>query len=90
MILAGRLTGSVDGRPVVIDADESGLTVSFSVIRSAWAARRSVAAVLPVLAFAKRSGIALRLDVAGIVALDVLPVPGAIIRLLAPRLAALV
>jgi hypothetical protein len=51
-MVAGRLAGSVDGRPVVIDADESGFVVSFAMIRTAWAARRSVAALLPALAVA--------------------------------------
>jgi len=79
----------VDGRPVVIDADESGVVVSFAMIRTAWAARRSVAALLPLLAFAKRHGVPVRLKVAGLVSLEVLPVPSALIRIMAPRLASL-
>ncbi|MCE9630157.1 MAG: hypothetical protein K8S94_05475 [Planctomycetia bacterium] len=59
------------------------------MIRSAWAARRSVAALLPVLAVAKRHGVPVRLKVAGLVSLEVLPVPSTLIRIVAPRLASL-
>lgn len=90
LIVAGRLVGSVDGRPVVIDAEESGMVVSFAMLRSAWAARRSAAALLPVLAIAKRHGIPVRLKVAGLVSLEVLPVPSTLIRMLAPSLAAVI
>ena len=89
LILAGRLTGTVDGRPVVIDADESGFVVSFAMIRTAWAARRSVAALLPALAVAKSHGVPVRLNVAGLVSLEVLPVPSTLVRIIAPRLASL-
>lgn len=88
-MVAGRLAGSVDGRPVVIDADASGLVVSFAMFRTAWAARRSAAALVPVLAVAKRHGIPVRLKVAGFVSLEVLPVPSALIRMIVPRLASL-
>lgn len=89
LIVAGRLTGTLDGRPVVIDADESGFVVSFAMIRTAWAARRSVAALLPALAVAKSHGVPVRLNVAGLVSLGVLPVPSTLVRIIAPRLASL-
>lgn len=89
LIMAGRLAGSVDGRPVVIDADESGFTVSFAMLRTAWKAWRTVAALLPVLAVAKRLGVPVRLNVAGLVSLEVLPVPSTLLRILTPRLASL-
>ena len=89
LMVAGRLAGSVDGRPVVIDADESGFMVSFAMIRTAWAVRRSVAALLPALAVAKGHGVPVRLNVAGLVSLEVLPVPSVLVRIIAPRLASL-
>ena len=89
LIVAGRLAGSVDGRPVVIDADQSGFIVSFAMLRTAWRARRSVAALLPVLAVAKRLGVPVRLHVAGLVSLEVLPVPSTLLRIFTPCLASL-
>ena len=86
LILAGRLTGTLDGRPVVIDADGSGLTVSFAMLRTAWTARRSAASLLPVLGIAKRYGVPVRLKVAGLVSLEVLPVPSTLLRMFAPGL----
>jgi len=89
LIVAGRLAGSVDGRPVVIDADGMGFTVSFAMLRTAWRARRSVAALLPLLAVAKRLDVPVRLNVAGLASLEVLPVPSMLLRIVAPRLASL-
>ena len=89
LILAGRLTGTLDGRPVVIDADASGLTVSFAMLRTAWTARRSAASLLPVLGIVKRHGVPVRLKVAGLVSLEVLPVPSTLLRMIAPGLATL-
>jgi hypothetical protein len=89
LIVAGRLTGTLDGRPVVIDADESGFAVSFAMLRTAWTAWRSAPALLPVLAIAKRHGVPVRLNVAGLVSLEVLPVPSTLLRMIAPGLATL-
>jgi hypothetical protein len=86
-MLAGRLTGTLDGRPVVIDADDSGLAVSFAMLRTAWTAWRSAASLLPVLAIAKRHGVPVRLNIAGLVSLEVLPVPSTLLRVIAPGLA---
>lgn len=87
MILAGRLTGTLDGRPVVIDADERGVVVSFASVASAWAARRSAPTLVPVLAAARRCSVAMRLNVAGIVSLEVLPRPSRVVQMLVPCLA---
>ncbi len=86
LTLAGRLTGTLNGRPVVIEADDSGLLVSFSAFRSAWAARRTAASFLPVLRLLKQNGIALRLRLAGLVTLDLLPSPSGVVRFFAPGL----
>jgi hypothetical protein len=87
LILAGRLTGTLDGRPVVIDADERGVMVSFASVATAWAARRSATALVPVLAVAQRCTVPVRLNVAGLVSLEVLPRPSRVVRMLVPRLA---
>ena len=87
LIVAGRLTGTLDGRPVVIDADEGGVVVSFTTVAGAWAAKRSATALVPLLAVARRSAMPVRLNVAGLVALEVLPRPNRLVRFLVPRLA---
>ena len=89
LIVAGRLTGTVDGRPVVIDADDSGLVVTAVTLRTAWASSRSVGSLLPVLGILKRHGIPLRLSIAGLVTLEVLPRPSALARIFVPRLSCL-
>jgi hypothetical protein len=86
-MLAGRLTGTLDGRPVVIDADERGVVVSFASVATAWAARRSTRALVPVLAVARQGGVPVRLAVAGLVTLDVLPRPSRVVRMLVPGIA---
>lgn len=87
LILAGRLTGTLDGRPVVIEADERGVMVAFGSVATAWAARRSVTALVPVLAVAQRWTVPVRLTVGRLVSLNVLPRPSRVVRMLAPRLA---
>jgi len=89
LILAGRLTGTVDGRPVVIDADDSGLTLSVAGFGSAWRLRSFAASFLPALRVLQRGGVAVRFNVAGLVSLNVLPAPGPLVRLLVPGLAQL-
>ncbi len=86
LILAGRLTGVVDGRPVVISADESGLVVVASSFRTVWESRRSVGSLLPVLCTLKRHGVPLWLSIAGLVAVEVLPKPSLFARIFAPSL----
>jgi hypothetical protein len=79
----------VDGRPVVIDADDGGVVVSLTLFAAAWGVKRSATALLPVLGVARRCGVPLRLSVAGLISLEVLPRPHRVLRLLAPRLAEL-
>ena len=89
MIVAGRLTGTVGGCPVVIDADDSGVVVTATTVRTAWASRRSVGSLLPVLAMLKRHGVPLRLNIAGFVTVELLPRPSTLARIAAPRLSCL-
>ena len=87
LMVAGRLTGSVDGCPVVIDADESGIVLTVARFRTAWGLRRSVRTLLPVLGSLKRFGVPLRVRVAGILSLDVLPRVSPLARFIVPGLA---
>ena len=89
LILAGRLTGTLDGRPVVIEAGESGLLLSTPSVRSAWAARRTVGPLLPVLRTLKQFEVPLRLRVAGIVSVELLPNTSTLAKLFSPVLSQL-
>jgi hypothetical protein len=86
LILAGRLTGTFDGRPVVISADGGEVTVDMSTLRSAWTLRNYGSAALPLLQFLKASRIPLTLRLAGSVSVPVLPRAGWLVRLFAPAL----
>ncbi len=89
LILAGRLTGTLDGRPVVIEAGASGLLFSMSSFRTAWAARRTLEPLLPVLQTLKRFKVPFRLRVAGIVSVELLPNTSALAKLFSPVLSRL-
>lgn len=80
LILTGRLTGTLAGRPVVIEAGESGLLVSMSAFRTAWAARRTIGTLLPLLETLERFHVPLRLRIAGIVSLELLPRMSPLVR----------
>jgi hypothetical protein len=86
LILAGRLTGTFDGRPVVISADGGGVTVDLSTLRSAWTLRNYGSTALPLLQFLKAARIPLTLRLAGSVSVPVLPKAGWLVWLLAPSL----
>ena len=86
LILAGRLTGTLDGRPVVIEAGESGLLLSLSAFQAAWAARRTLGPVLPLLQVLKNFNVPLRLRIAGIVSVELLPNPSTLAKLFSPVL----
>jgi hypothetical protein len=47
--LTGRLAGSFDGRPVVIEADDAGLLLTAVTFRAAWSMRRLAHAMFPLL-----------------------------------------
>ena len=87
LILAGRLTGTVDGRPVVISADDAGVTIDLANLRSAWTLRNYGSVGLPFLQLLKASHIPLTLRLAGSVSVPVLPKAGWLVRLFAPSLA---
>ena len=86
MILAGRLSGTLDGRPVVIEADESGITLSVAKFRTAWNLRSYGNAFSPVFEILKGHGLSVRLKIADIVALEVLPRPSAVVQMFVPAL----
>ena len=86
LILAGRLVGALNGRPVVIDADGSGLAVAFASFRQAWPSRRSLKSLLPILGVLKRHGIAVRVKIKGLVSLELLPKPSNLARFFVPGL----
>ena len=89
LILAGRLTGTLDGRPVVIEAGESGLLLSMPAFQTAWTARRMLGSVLPLLQALKNFNVPLRLRIAGIVSVELLPKPSAVVKLVSPVLSRL-
>ena len=86
LILAGRLTGTLDGYPVVISADGGEVTVDMPTLRSAWTMRNYGSAALPLLKLLKASRIPLTLRLAGSVSVPVLPKAGWLVRLFAPTL----
>ena len=88
-MMAGRLTGTLDGRPVVIDAGEDGVLVNVASLHSAWAARRTAGPLVPALRLLKRGNVPLRLRIAGLVTVDLLPKPRALVSFLAPTLSRL-
>jgi hypothetical protein len=89
LILAGRLTGTLDGRPVVIEAGAQGLLVSFPAFRTAWAARRTAGSLVPALQLLKRFEIPLKFRVGELVTIELLPRPSGVVRFFAPALARL-
>jgi hypothetical protein len=89
LILAGRLTGTLDGRPVVIEAGESGLLLSMSAFQTAWAARHTLGPVLPLLQALKNFNVPLRLRIAGLVSVELLPNPSTLAKLFSPALSRL-
>ena len=86
LILAGLLAGSVDGRPVVIEADDAGLLLTAVTFRAAWSMSRLARALFPLLLALRNAGVPLRLDVAGLVVVNLLPTPSFLARFIAPGL----
>jgi hypothetical protein len=84
LILAGRLTGTMDGRPVVIEADDSGLLVRFADFRTAWAVRKTAEPLLSVLAWLRQVRVPLRVCVAGLFSVELLPIMSPVVKLIAP------
>jgi len=90
LILAGRLTGTFDGRPVVISADDAGVVLDVSTLYSGWRLRKHSNAVLPLLLPLLKGlnevHIPLTIRVAG-VSVPLLPKSGLLVRLFAPSIA---
>jgi hypothetical protein len=86
LILAGRLTGTFDGRPVVISADEAGLVLDVSTLYSGWRLRRYSNSALPLLQGLNALHIPVTIRVAG-VSVPLLPKSGLLVRLFAPSIA---
>ena len=89
LIVAGRLTGSLDGRPVVIEAADSGVVFIASQLKTAWALRRSAGSLMPVLGMLQQCGIPVRLSLAGLVALELSPRPNPLVRMMTPGISRL-
>jgi len=87
LILAGRLAGTLDGRPVVIGADNAGVTLDLANLRSVWTLQNYGSVVLPLLQLLKALQIPLTMRVAGAVSVPLLPKAGLLVRLFAPALA---
>jgi len=88
-MMTGRLTGTLDGRPVVIEADNRGLTVVAARLQTLLAGRRLIEPLLPGLRILKSMGVPLRVGLVGLPAATVLPKPSAIAVMAAPVLARL-
>jgi hypothetical protein len=73
----------------LIEADESGLLVTFSTWHGAWAMRGCIVALLPVLGMVKRGRTPLRFRVARSMAMNLLPAPGLVARCLVAELGGL-
>lgn len=81
LIVAGRLTGTLNGRPVVIEADDRGLLIRLSSIRSAWVVRRTAQACDWLWEWLARSRIGVRLSIAGLMTVEIAPSPSGLVRL---------
>lgn len=86
-MVAGRLTGSLNGRPVVIDADDAGLLIAFRSVRTAWELRQFSRSLRPLLRLVRDLHVPVRLRVAGLAEVNLLPRSGSLVRFFAPGLA---
>lgn len=90
-MLAGRLTGTLDGRPVVISAADQTLVIQLSGLRSAWALRPHAACALraigPGLARLKGLGIRVAVQIGrDWPSLELFPNPSFLTSLIVPAL----
>ena len=84
--MTGRLSGTLSGRPVDIRADGRQVVLRVSSLRSAWQLRRSADSVLPLLRFFQNFRLTLQVQIGAGVAINVLPTPAFLLRLLVPAL----
>jgi hypothetical protein len=80
LILAGRLTGTLDGLPVSIDASDTGILASLGGLGCLVPLLRSASQVRPLLGQLAAAGIPLTVRLAGLT-LPVLPRPHWLVRL---------
>jgi hypothetical protein len=66
-----------------------GAIERYMIPPTAWAARRSVRSLLPILGMLKRKSTPVRVLIGGFVSLEVLPRSNALIRIVVPELAGL-
>jgi hypothetical protein len=71
----GQLSGSVDGRPITITADTSGICLAVDSVGSAWRLRRQLPSLRGVLAVLSREQVAVRVRIGGMGEFPVLPTP---------------
>ena len=71
----------------MISADDAGVTLDVSTLRSAWTLRKCGSVVLPLLQSMNAVQIPLTLRLFGVVSVAVLPKAGLLVRLLVPELA---
>jgi hypothetical protein len=82
----GYKSGTFDGRPVVISADDAGLVLDVSTLYSGWRLRRYGNSALPLLQGLNALHVPLTIRVAG-VSVPLLPKSGLLVRLFAPAIA---
>lgn len=73
LLFEGRLTGSVDGRPITITADETGVVLVVDSVGTAWRLRRQFPALAGVLAMLDHGQVPVRLRVGSLGEFPVLP-----------------
>ncbi len=86
LMMTGRLTGSLSGRPVVVDTDESGLVLTLAAVRSLWTLSTIAGSLTPVLGLLRYNGISIRIRIGRLVTVGVQSQPSALARFFVPRL----
>ncbi|MBM4006471.1 MAG: hypothetical protein FJ292_02735 [Planctomycetes bacterium] len=91
MTLAGRLAGTLDGRPVSLEANDDGVTLSLASLSTAWSLRGMTGRVplgapLRLLRFLKANEIRVMVAVGSLARIEILPRPHRLARLLVPAL----
>jgi len=84
LIPTGRLTGTLDGLPVEIEASERGITLSLASVRSLIPLSRSARQAGGLLAVLRHAAIPLDVRLFSTVSLQVLPQPHWLVRLVMP------
>jgi hypothetical protein len=86
-MLTGRLKGICNGRPVQLHAHGAELSLQVDDFRSAWSLRRNLGVgTAPVLRMLRSNELRLHVKVGRRWRIEVLPVPGLVLRVLFPAL----